>query len=197
MRLILRACTRGITIPFSKTQATRIAIPRTAWLVANAHTMAAATTVPRRSMVHMWRRASGRSTRHRAADVCSTSDLKRAQQTATAGIIKRMTRIHSNAAILLWYTSAVEVDERQHLIPAAGAIEAHPPPSTSSREDSEGSAKRAHSSAAGVECSLGCGRKSRRLSSPRAEAISFRWVHRAYAGIRDRLVERDRAQVLT
>lgn len=115
LRWFLRVRRSGVTIPLSTTRPTRIASPRTAWPVENAHTMAAPTAVPTtavtRSVVQTRRRAAGRSTRNLAADLCSSPDLKkRAQQTSAAGIISRMTRIHSNAAILPGYTPAVDVE---------------------------------------------------------------------------------------
>lgn len=54
-------------------------------------------------MVHTRRRAADRSTRNRAAAVCSSPDLKRAQQTSTAGITSKMIRIHSTTVIVLGY----------------------------------------------------------------------------------------------
>jgi hypothetical protein len=109
LRWILRARRSGVTIPLSTTRPTRIASPRTAWSVENAHTMAAPnavpTTVTTRNMVNICRRAVGRSARNLAKDLCSSPDLtKRAQQMSTAGIISRMSRIHSTA-MRQWYST--------------------------------------------------------------------------------------------
>lgn len=110
-------------MPLSTMKPTRMASPRMAWLVENAHTTvtpsAVVMTIATRNMVHMCRRAAGCSTRNRAAAVCSSPDLKRAQQTSTAGIISRISRIHSTVAMLLrYYLLPVEV------VPSAVEVEA-------------------------------------------------------------------------
>jgi hypothetical protein len=107
LRWILRARRNGVTMALSTTKLTRTASPRTAWLVENAHTTAAPievpTTVNTRNAAHMRRRTDGRSVRNRVTDVCSSPDLKRAQQTSTAGIISKMIRTHSTVVIVLGY----------------------------------------------------------------------------------------------
>ena len=115
LRWFLRVRRSGVTTPLSTTKPISTASPRVMWPVENAHTMAAPTAVPTsavtRSVVQTRRRAAGRSMRNLAADLCGSPDLKKkAQQKSTAGIISRMTRSHSNAAILLGYTPVVDVE---------------------------------------------------------------------------------------
>jgi hypothetical protein len=93
-----------VTTPLSTIKPISTASPRVMWPVKNTHMMAAPTAVPTtavtRRAVRTRRRAAGGSERNRAKDFCGSPDLKKAQPTSTAGIISRMTRIHSSAAIV-------------------------------------------------------------------------------------------------